>query len=51
MINLGFSLNFMISFFLLVNRFRASHKKNKINIIIKSNLIIFFVYNTFIGPI
>ena len=50
-INLGLSLNFMVSFFLLENRFRASHKKNKINIIINSNLIIFFIYNTFVGPI
>ena len=50
-INLEFGLNFMVSFFLLENKFRASHKKNKINIIINSNLIIFFIYNTFIGPI
>ena len=50
-INLGFSLNFRVSFFLLENRFMDNHKKNKINIIIKSNLIIFFTYNSFIGPI
>ena len=49
--NLGFNLNFMFSFLLLENRFRASHKRNKINIIINSNLIIFFNYNTFVGPI
>ena len=49
--NLGFNLNFMFSFLLLENRLRASHKRNKINIIINSNLIIFFIYNTFIGPV
>ena len=46
-INLEFSLNLIISFFLLENRFRASHKKNKINITINSNLIILFYLQHF----
>ena len=45
--NLGFSLNLMVSFFLLENRFRTSHKKNRMNIIINSNLIIYFYLQHF----
>ena len=48
--NLGFNLNFMVSFFLLEKRFKANHKKNNINIIINSNLIIFFYLQQFHWP-